>query len=64
MLQALELNWRVAIGSVFFFLGGSLGCAGGIGGGGIFVPILILVIGFDEKSSTALSKCEFSKIPL
>lgn len=54
---ALELNWRVAVGSIIAFLGGSLGCAGGIGGGGIFVPMLVLVIGFDEKSSTALSKC-------
>lgn len=54
---ALELNWRVTVGSIIAFLGGSLGCAGGIGGGGIFVPLLVLVIGFDEKSSTALSKC-------
>ncbi|KAJ1415700.1 Transmembrane protein [Sesbania bispinosa] len=29
----------------------------GVGGGGIFVPMLILVIGFDPKSATAISKC-------
>ena len=29
----------------------------GVGGGGIFIPMLTLVIGFDAKSSTALSKC-------
>eukprot|EP00250_Pteridium_aquilinum_P016788 c23294_g2_i2 orf=270-1436(-) len=54
---ALEFNWRVVVGSIIAFIGGSLGCAGGIGGGGIFVPMLVLIIGFDEKSSTALSKC-------
>uniref|UniRef100_A0A6N2LM64 Uncharacterized protein n=1 Tax=Salix viminalis TaxID=40686 RepID=A0A6N2LM64_SALVM len=32
---------------------------GGIGGGGIFVPMLTLIIsGFDSKSSTTLSKCK------
>ncbi|KAH9764273.1 hypothetical protein KPL70_001466 [Citrus sinensis] len=30
---------------------------GGVGGGGIFVPVLNLIIGFDPKSSVALSKC-------
>ncbi|XP_020424601.1 uncharacterized protein LOC18769938 [Prunus persica] len=35
----------------------ALGSVGGVGGGGIFVPMLALIIGFDPKSSTALSKC-------
>ncbi|KAF9620342.1 hypothetical protein IFM89_011077, partial [Coptis chinensis] len=39
------------------FLGAALGSVGGVGGGGIFVPMLTLIIGFDPKSSTAISKC-------
>ncbi len=31
---------------------------GGVGGGGFYLPILSLVIGFDSKTTTALSKCE------
>jgi hypothetical protein len=31
---------------------------GGVGGGGIFVPMLALIIGFDPKSYAAMSKCE------
>jgi hypothetical protein len=30
---------------------------GGVGGGGIFVPMLALIIGFDPKSYAAMSKC-------
>jgi uncharacterized membrane protein YfcA len=36
-----------------------LGSVGGVGGGGIFVPMLTLIIGFDPKSSTAISKCKY-----
>jgi len=38
--------------------GASFGSVGGVGGGGIFVPMLILIIGFDAKSATAISKCK------
>ena len=34
------------------------GTVGGVGGGGIFVPLLNLVLGFDTKSAAALSKCK------
>lgn len=53
----LKFNWRVVLGTIIGFVGGALGSVGGIGGGGIFVPMLTLIIGFDQKSSTALSKC-------
>ncbi|XP_075479102.1 sulfite exporter TauE/SafE family protein 3-like [Primulina tabacum] len=53
----LEFGWRIVLGTVIGFLGAALGSVGGVGGGGIFVPMLILVIGFDPKSSTAVSKC-------
>ncbi|KAJ7944299.1 Sulfite exporter TauE/SafE family protein [Quillaja saponaria] len=53
----MKFGWRIAIGSVVGFFGAALGSVGGVGGGGIFVPMLTLIIGFDPKSSTAISKC-------
>ncbi|KAI8020426.1 Sulfite exporter TauE/SafE family protein 3 [Camellia lanceoleosa] len=53
----MEFGWRLVVGSVVGFLGAALGSVGGVGGGGIFVPMLSLIIGFDPKSSTAISKC-------
>ena len=55
--QELEFGWRVVVGSIIGFFGAALGSIGGVGGGGIFVPMLTLIIGFDPKSSTAISKC-------
>lgn len=46
------------LGSIIGFFGAACGSVGGVGGGGIFVPMLTLIIGFDAKSSTALSKCK------
>ena len=42
------------------FLGSACGTVGGVGGGGIFVPMLTLIVGFDTKSAAAISKCKFS----
>lgn len=53
----MEFGWRIVVGSCIGFLGAALGSVGGVGGGGIFVPMLTLIIGFDPKSSTAISKC-------
>lgn len=53
----LEFDWRIVVGSLIGFFGASFGSVGGVGGGGIFVPMLTLIIGFDSKSSTAISKC-------
>ncbi|MQL86810.1 hypothetical protein Taro_019360 [Colocasia esculenta] len=53
----LEVNWRVALATVIGFLGSAFGTVGGVGGGGIFVPMLNLIVGFDTKSAAALSKC-------
>ncbi|EOX91125.1 DNA-directed RNA polymerase isoform 2 [Theobroma cacao] len=53
----LEFGWKIVVGSIVGFLGAALGSVGGVGGGGIFVPMLTLIIGFDPKSSTAISKC-------
>lgn len=51
----LEVNWRVALAVVLGTLGGSLCSAGGVGGGGLFIPLFNLLIGFDAKSAAALS---------
>ncbi|GMJ07924.1 hypothetical protein like AT2G25737 [Hibiscus trionum] len=53
----MEFGWKVVVGTIVGFLGAALGSVGGVGGGGIFVPMLSLIIGFDPKSSTAISKC-------
>lgn len=53
----MELGWKLVVGSLIGFLGAALGSVGGVGGGGIFVPMFTLIIGFDPKTSTALSKC-------
>ncbi|MED6204799.1 hypothetical protein PIB30_012299 [Stylosanthes scabra] len=53
----MEFGWRIMVGTVIGFLGAAFGTVGGVGGGGIFVPMLSLIIGFDAKSATAISKC-------
>ncbi|KAK7839760.1 sulfite exporter taue/safe family protein 4 [Quercus suber] len=53
----LELSWRLVLATVIGFLGSACGTVGGVGGGGIFVPMLTLIVGFDTKSAAALSKC-------
>ena len=46
------------MGSIIGFVGSAFGTVGGVGGGGIFVPMLTLIIGFDARSATAISKCK------
>ncbi|KAE9585419.1 putative transmembrane protein TauE [Lupinus albus] len=53
----LEFSWRLVLATVIGFLGSAFGTVGGVGGGGIFVPMLTLIIGFDTKSAAAFSKC-------
>ncbi|ONK68297.1 uncharacterized protein A4U43_C05F9840, partial [Asparagus officinalis] len=53
----MEFGWQIVLGSLIGFFGAAFGSVGGVGGGGIFVPMLALIIGFDPKSSTAMSKC-------
>jgi hypothetical protein len=59
--QKFEPSWRLAIGTFLGFMGAAFGSVGGVGGGGFYLPILSLVIGFDTKTTTALSKCEFTR---
>ncbi|KAJ7958594.1 Sulfite exporter TauE/SafE family protein [Quillaja saponaria] len=53
----MELGWPIIVGSTIGFFGAAFGSVGGVGGGGIFVPMLSLIIGFDPKTATAISKC-------
>ncbi|XP_027344211.1 sulfite exporter TauE/SafE family protein 3-like isoform X2 [Abrus precatorius] len=53
----MEFGWRIITGTIIGFLGSAFGTVGGVGGGGIFVTMLSLIIGFDPKSATAISKC-------
>jgi len=56
-LQPMQFGWQIVLGTLIGFFGAAFGSVGGVGGGGIFVPMLTLIIGFDPKSSTAISKC-------
>ncbi|TKY58280.1 integral to membrane [Spatholobus suberectus] len=53
----MEFGWRIVVGTLIGIFGAACGSVGGVGGGGIFVPMLILIIGFDPKSAIAISKC-------
>ncbi|KAL3642646.1 hypothetical protein CASFOL_013461 [Castilleja foliolosa] len=53
----LRFSWELVLATVIGFLGSACGTVGGVGGGGIFVPMLTLIVGFDTKSAAALSKC-------
>ncbi|XP_073129515.1 sulfite exporter TauE/SafE family protein 3-like isoform X2 [Henckelia pumila] len=53
----MAFGWRIIVGTIIGFFGAAFGSVGGVGGGGIFVSMLTLIIGFDSKSSTAISKC-------
>ncbi|KAF2323413.1 hypothetical protein GH714_035351 [Hevea brasiliensis] len=55
--KEMRFGWKIVLGSIIGFFGAACGRVGGVGGGGIFVPMLTLIIGFNAKSSTALSKC-------
>ncbi|CAI6008516.1 unnamed protein product [Closterium sp. NIES-65] len=54
--QPFEPNAKVAAASVLSVVGAALANAGGVGGGGLFVPLFNLLLGYDAKTSTALSK--------
>lgn len=53
----MKFGWQIIVGSIVGFCGAAFGSVGGVGGGGIFVPMLSLIMGFDPKSATAISKC-------
>jgi uncharacterized membrane protein YfcA len=54
----MRFGWRIVLGSAIGFFGAAFVSVGGVGGGGILVPMLALIVGFDPKSSAAMSKCK------
>lgn len=57
-LQELKFGWKIVVGTIIGLFGAAFGSVGGVSGGGVFIPMLTLIIGFDAKSATALSKCK------
>ncbi|KAF7843078.1 sulfite exporter TauE/SafE family protein 5-like [Senna tora] len=60
-LQATQLplpasaSWPMVLAGILCFIASSISSAGGIGGGGLFIPILTIVAGLDLKTASALS---------
>ncbi|ELR21463.1 uncharacterized protein ACA1_184090 [Acanthamoeba castellanii str. Neff] len=55
-MAELLFGWRLYLGTGLAFVGGALSGAVGIGGGGIYVPVLILIVGYTAKEAIPLSK--------
>uniref|UniRef100_A0A6B2L3R1 Uncharacterized protein n=1 Tax=Arcella intermedia TaxID=1963864 RepID=A0A6B2L3R1_9EUKA len=49
------LDWHDYVSFFILFLGGSIAAGGGIGGGGVFIPVLILLGGFRMRDAIPLS---------
>uniref|UniRef100_A0A6N2KY81 Sulfite exporter TauE/SafE family protein n=1 Tax=Salix viminalis TaxID=40686 RepID=A0A6N2KY81_SALVM len=45
----------MVLAGVFCFIAASISSAGGIGGGGLYIPILTIVVGFDLKTASSSS---------
>lgn len=54
-LEDWEL-WRVVLGVVLITFGAVGAAGGGIGGGGLYVPLLLMVIGLDAKEAVPISQ--------
>ena len=42
----MKFGWKIILGSIIGFLGSAFRTVEGVGGGGIFVPVLTLVVIF------------------
>ncbi|KAF2303620.1 hypothetical protein GH714_020192 [Hevea brasiliensis] len=51
----LKLAPPTLLAGILCFIAASISSAGGIGGGGLFIPILIIVAGLDLKTATSFS---------
>jgi uncharacterized membrane protein YfcA len=51
----LKLSSAIIMAGVFCFLAALISSAGGIGGGGLFIPIMTIVAGFDLKTASSFS---------
>ncbi|KAI5319561.1 hypothetical protein L3X38_039269 [Prunus dulcis] len=39
----MNFGWKIVVGSIVGFFGAALGSVGGVGGGGIFVPVYTII---------------------
>ncbi|XVE51194.1 hypothetical protein DITRI_Ditri02bG0020000 [Diplodiscus trichospermus] len=53
--KRLKLSAPTVLAGVFCFIAASISSAGGIGGGGLFIPILTIVAGLDLKTASNFS---------
>ncbi|KAE9597117.1 hypothetical protein Lal_00007587 [Lupinus albus] len=51
----LHISGPMVVAAVLCFIASSISSAGGIGGGGLFIPILTIVAGLDLKTASSLS---------
>ncbi|XP_006343279.1 uncharacterized protein [Solanum tuberosum] len=51
----LKIGAPTVLAGIFCFIAASISSAGGIGGGGLYVPILIIVAGVDLKTASSFS---------
>ncbi|MED6212324.1 hypothetical protein PIB30_082237 [Stylosanthes scabra] len=49
------VSWLMVLAGLLCFIASSISSAGGIGGGGLFIPILTIVAGLDLKTASSLS---------
>ncbi|GBG74709.1 hypothetical protein CBR_g19114 [Chara braunii] len=55
-LLELKPSLKIIIASFLSIIGAALANVGGVGGGGLFVPMFNLLLGFDAKTAVPLSK--------
>ncbi|XP_004145090.1 sulfite exporter TauE/SafE family protein 5 [Cucumis sativus] len=53
----LPISPPIVVAGVLCFIAASLSSAGGIGGGGLYLPILTIVAGVDLKTASSLTAC-------
>ncbi|KAL2343906.1 hypothetical protein Fmac_005191 [Flemingia macrophylla] len=51
----IHISGPIVVATVLCFIASSISSAGGIGGGGLFIPILTIVSGLDLKTASSLS---------
>lgn len=49
-------GWKLAVSTIIIVLASVLAAAGGLGGGGIFVPVFILIMGMSAQQAIPLSQ--------
>jgi hypothetical protein len=53
------LSWQDGVGSIALLVGCALAAGGGLGGGGIIVPVLVLLFEFPARQAVAISNVSF-----